>query len=388
MRVLVLGGDGYLGWPTAMHFSNNGHDVMVVDNGSKRQLEQEVGGTPLWDVPTLRQRVRKWNEITGKRIEMRFGDITNDRFLQEKVFAQFLPQVIIHYAEQPSAPYSMRGVREAKFTAINNIAGTLNVLFAMEKFTPDAHLIKLGTMGEYGTPNIDIEEGWINITHNGRSDRMIYPKRPGSIYHASKVADSTFIEFLCRAWGIRSTDLNQGVVYGIFTDETILHPDLRTSFHYDEIFGTVINRFCVQAVAGVNLTIYGKGGQARGFLDIRDTLQCVELAAMNPAERGEFRVFNQFTEVFRVWELADMVQRAAGMLGISISRQHWENPRVEAGEHYYNAKNTSLMSLGLKPHLLTEEKLISMIKRIQRDKPLIDKNIIFPTVQWKMEKKI
>ncbi len=387
MRVLILGGDGYLGWPTAMHFSNKGHEVMVVDNLLKRQLEQEVNGIPLWEIPTLQRRAKLWHEVTGKEIKIRIGSVTNYHFLCDKVFEDFRPDVVIDYAEQPSAPYSMRGAREAgENTLVNNILGTSNIVHAIMRYTPDAHLIKLGTMGEYGTPNIDIEEGWLELEHNGRKDRVIYPKRPGSIYHASKVADSTLIEFWCRAWNLRATDLNQGVVYGIDTKETESHPDLRTSFHYDETFGTVINRFCAQAVAGVSLTVYGKGGQTRGFLNIKDTLQCVELAAMNPAEPGEFRVFNQFTEIFRVWELAKMVQDIGFLLGIRVARQHWENPRVEAGEHYYNAKNTSLISLGLKPHLLTDEVLRNIIERIQKDKNLIDTSIISPKTQWKMKK--
>ena len=387
MRILVLGGDGYLGWPTAMHFAARGHEVMAVDNGAKRQWEQEVGGTPLWDVPTLQHRVRSWNQLKhGTPIVMQFGDITQYHFLCDKVFGPFKPEVIIHYAEQPSAPYSMGGARAATYTQFNNVVGTLNVLHAMQKYTPDAHLIKLGTMGEYGTPNIDIEEGWIEIEHNGRKDRMLFPKRAGSWYHQSKVHDSHNIEFACRVWGLRATDLNQGVVYGIDTDETVLHPDLRTSFHYDAVFGTVINRFCVQAVAWALLTVYGKGGQTRGFLNIKDTLQCVELAAKNPANPGEFRVFNQFTEVFSVQQLAEMVRSAANRFGLNTHIGSFDNPRVEAEEHYYNAKNTSLLSLGLEPHLLAENVLASMIRQIQKDKHLIDMEIIHPKIQWKIEK--
>src|SRR5207302_9459050 len=185
-------------------------------------------------------------------------------------------------------------------TQRNNVLGTLNVLHALTKYVPEAQLVKLGTMGEYGTPNIDIEEGWLDVELNGRSDRLPFPKMPGSFYHLSKVHDSHNIHFACRVWGLAATDLNQGVVYGIATDETELHPELRTSFHYDAVFGTALNRFCAQAVAGVPLTVYGAGGQKRGFLNIRDTLECVRLAAENPAERGEVRVFNQFTEVFSV----------------------------------------------------------------------------------------
>lgn len=388
MRVLVLGGDGYLGWPTAMYFARNGNEVMVVDNCAKRQWEQEVGGTPLWDVPTLQRRVRVWNSIEPRNpINVQICDIArNYNFLRDRVFGEFLPEVVVHYGEQPSAPYSMRGAREATYTQFNNEIGTLNVLHAVMKHTPNAHLIKLGTMGEYGTPPIDIEEGFLDIVHNGRTyGHAMYPKDPGSFYHLSKVHDSYNIKKTCDWWGIRATDLNQGIVYGIDTDETTFSDDLRTSFHYDEVFGTVLNRFCVQAVAKVNLTVYGRGGQKRGFLSIRDTLKCVELAALNPPKAGEFRVFNQFTEVFRVLELAQMVQIAAKKLGIQVSIQNFNNPRMEAEEHYYNPKNTSLSSLGLKPHFLTLEKLKVIIEKISKDQHLIDKNIIYPTVKWKIK---
>src|SRR3989344_1507043 len=386
MRVLILGGDGYLGWPTAMHFAAHGNEVVVVDNGAKRQWEQEVGGTPLWDVPTLQRRVRTWNSMRQTQIKMRFGDITNYHFLCDKVFGPFKPEVIVHYAEQPSAPYSMGGIREAAYTQFNNVIGTLNVIGAMQKYAPDAHLIKLGTMGEYGTPNIDIEEGWLELEHNGRRDRVLYPKRAGSWYHQSKVHDSHNIEFACRVWGLRATDLNQGIVYGIDTDEMALHLDLRTSFHYDAVFGTVINRFCVQAAAGKLLSVYGRGGQTRGFLNIKDTLACVELAAKNPANQGEFRVFNQFTEVFSIADLTTMVVAAANLCGIDAEIKRIKNPRVEAETHYYNAKNTSLLSLGLQPHLLTQLVLMRMINKIKRDKNLIDVDIMNPKIQWKMEK--
>ena len=388
MRVLVLGGDGYLGWPTAMYFAAKRNDVMIVDNGAKRQWEQEVGGPPLWEIPTLQRRVRVWNALHKyKQIKMRFGDVTQYHFLCDKVFSVFKPDAVIHYAEQPSAPYSMGGVREATYTQFNNVIGTLNVIGAIQKYVPDAHLIKLGTMGEYGTPPIDIEEGYIDIEHKGRVYKnALYPKNPGSFYHLSKVHDSHNIKKACDWWGIRATDLNQGVVYGIDTDETVIDQDLRTSFHYDGVFGTVINRFCVQAVAGVPLTVYGKGLQTRGFLNIKDTLQCIELAVNNPAEPGEFRVFNQFTEVFSVNQLATMVSAAADRFGIYTPIDSIENPRIELEEHYYNAKNTSLLSLGLKPHLLTEDVLANMIEKIKKDKHLIDPEIIYPTIKWKMDK--
>lgn len=382
MKILVLGGDGYLGWPTSMHFAMRGHEVLIVDNCAKRSWEMQSGGKPLWPVPDLYDRTKLFKKMADKEIKFLIGDVTHHYFMYDEVFKEFKPDVIIHFAEQPSAPFSMSSARRAWFTQQNNVLSTLVILHAMHEFAPEAHLIKLGTMGEYGTPNIDIEEGWLDIEHNGRKDKVIYPKRAGSWYHLSKVHDSHNIEFACRVWGLRATDLNQGVVYGIDTEETALHPALLTSFHYDEIFGTVINRFCVQAAAGKDLTVYGKGGQTRGFLNIKDTLACVELAATNPPKKGEFRVFNQFTEIFRIWQLAKMVQISARKMGISISVQHWDNPRVEAEEHYYNAKNTSLLSLGLKPHLLTEEILSEMILRIKKVKHLIDHELIPPKTKW------
>lgn len=381
MRILILGGDGYLGWPTAMHFSNKGHEVVVVDNFNKRRWEMEVGVRPLMPIETLHHRVKLWKEHTGKDIKMFVGDLVNHRFVYE-VMRQFKPETIIHYGEQPSAPFSMIGINKAVETQTNNVVGNLNVLFAMKKECPDAHLVKLGTMGEYGTPNIDIEEGYITITTNGRSDTLPFPKLPGSFYHLSKVHDTHNIHFTCRIWGLRATDLNQGVVYGTQTDQTRLHPGLATSFHYDAVFGTALNRFCAQAIAGIPLTVYGKGGQTRGFLNIVDTLQCVELAVMHPAERGEFRVFNQFTEQFTIQELAEKVVAGAAALGITASIQSHPNPRVELEEHYFNAKNAKLIALGLKPNLLSDVLIKDVLVEIQKHKDHIDPETVHPSVKW------
>jgi UDP-sulfoquinovose synthase len=383
MRVLVLGGDGYLGWPTAMHFSQLGHEVTVVDNLAKRQWEAEIDGAPLDAVPTLRHRVRVWGEVTGREIGVAIGDIAENHRFVYRVFETFQPDAVIHYAEQPSAPYSMVGRDHAVYTQRNNVVGTLNVLHAMQRHTPDAHLVKLGTMGEYGTPNIDIEEGWIEVEKDGRRDRLPFPKVPGSFYHLSKVHDSHNIHFACRIWGLAATDLNQGVVYGITTDETELHPELNTSFHYDAVFGTALNRFCAQAAIGVPLTVYGAGGQRRGFLNVRDTLECVRLAVENPAARSEFRVFNQFTEVFSVLELAEMVKAAAEKLGWSVTIDHIENPRVEAEEHYYNPRNDALLALGLRPRLLSEELVETMLLKIAESSDRIDRATILPQVRWR-----
>lgn len=383
MRVMILGGDGYLGWPTAMYLSNKGHDVAVVDNMLKHYWEAEIGVEPLAQIRPLHIRVKRWQELTGKTIQTYVGDIAENHRFVYKFLDEFKPDALVHYAEQPSAPFSMIDRDKCVHTQRNNVMGTLNVMFAMQHTNPDIHMVKLGTMGEYGTPNIDIEEGWLELEHKGRKDRVLYPKKPGSFYHLSKVHDSNNLEFACRIWGMRVTDLNQGVVYGINTDETRMHPDLGTSFHYDAVFGTVLNRFVVQAVHGMPLTVYGKGGQTRGFLNVRDTLQCVELALLNPAERGEFRVFNQFTEQFSVNDLAQMVARVAKDHGLNVKVDHIANPRVEMEEHYYKAIHSALSALGLKPHLLNDEVIDHMLEVASINKERIDPEVLVPHVKWK-----
>jgi UDP-sulfoquinovose synthase len=381
MRILILGGDGYLGWPTAMYLSKAGHHVSVIDNFAKRQWEFEEGIEPLIPIPPLHRRIQAWNQHTGKTIALRVGDLCTYRFI-DHVLEDCQPEAIVHYAEQPSGPYSMQSRATAVYTQTNNVVGTLNLLFAMQRHCPNAHLVKLGTMGEYGTPNIDIEEGYITINHNGRSDTLPYPKQPGSFYHLSKVHDSHNIAFACRVWGVAGTDLNQGVVYGIGTDETALAPELGTSFHYDHVFGTVLNRFLVQASLSVPLTVYGKGRQTRGFLNIRDTLQCVELAIKNPAKPGEFRVFNQFTEQFSVMDLAEKVCAAAARAGLKASIAHIPNPRIELEEHYYNARHSKLASLGLKPHLLTDASLDEFLATVRANNSRVDRDAFKPKIAW------
>jgi len=364
-----------------MYLSARGHDVGVVDNFAKRRWEMELNVEPLVSIHTLHDRVKAWHEVTGKNIELFVGDLRSYELVR-RVFQAFGPEAIVHYGEQPSAPYSMIDHSRAVFTQMNNLAGTLNVLWAMRELFPASHLVKLGTMGEYGTPNIDIEEGFIEIEYKGRKDVLPYPKQAGSFYHLTKVHDSHNILFACRAWKLRSTDLNQGVVYGIETDETGLDERLATSFHYDEVFGTALNRFCVQAVAGIPLTVYGRGGQTRGFLNIRDTLRCVELSILNPPPAGEYRVFNQFTETFNVLELAQMVKAQSEKLGLKVEIEHLKNPRVEAEQHYYNPQHTKLIELGLQPRLLSDELLQSMLKRVQEHAYRIKKDIILPRVTW------
>ncbi|MEO8092482.1 MAG: NAD-dependent epimerase/dehydratase family protein [bacterium] len=382
MRILILGGDGYLGWPTAMRFSARGHDVSVVDNFSRRRWLKENSADSLTPIRTLDERVDAWEDVSGRQIRTFVGSIEDAEFL-DGVVAEALPEAVVHYGEQPSAPYSMKSREAAVETQYTNVIGTLNLLFAMRDQVPDCHLVKLGTMGEYGTPNIDIEEGFIEIEHKGRKDTLPFPKLPGSLYHLSKVHDSNNIHFACRIWGLRATDLNQGVVYGIETEESAQDERLVTRFDYDEYFGTVLNRFCVQAVIGHPLTVYGEGGQTRGFLNIRDTLQCVELAAANPAQLGEYRVFNQFTEQFSVTELAELVRESAEHLGLEIEVRSVPNPRVEAEHHYYNATHTKLLDLGLEPHHLGEELVQSMLRIIERYRDRVIERSIPPHTTWR-----
>ncbi len=382
MKICVLGGDGYCGWATALYLSGKGHAVAVVDNFLRRQWDFEVGAQSLTPIQPLTDRLRVWQELTGKSIEMFIGDVNDYDFLSG-VIEKFQPDAVVHFAEQRSAPYSMIDRKHAVFTQVNNVVGTLNLLFALRELRPECHLVKLGTMGEYGTPNIDIEEGYIRIEHNGRTDLLPYPKQPGSFYHLSKVHDSHNMMFACKIWGLRATDLNQGVVYGTVTDEVVLDEALINRFDYDDVFGTVLNRFCIQAAAGHPLTVYGKGGQTRGFLDIRDTVRCIEIACLNPANPGECRVFNQFTEQFSVLELAEMVQAAAWKLGMRVSVEHLPGPRVESEEHYYNAKHSKLIDLGLQPHYLSDSLLDSLMNIAIRYQDRIDTALFMPQVQWR-----
>ena len=382
MRIVVLGGDGYCGWATSLYLSNQGHSVAIVDNFCRRQWDHELGVQTLTPIRPLPERLRTWRDITGKNIDVFVGDVMDYDFLSSLV-REFEPDAVVHFAEQRAAPYSMIDRKHAVFTQVNNVVGTLNLLFALREFRPDCHLIKLGTMGEYGTPNIDIEEGYITIEHNGRKDVLPFPKQPGSFYHLSKVHDSHNIMFCCKIWGLRATDLNQGVVYGTMTNEVALDEALINRFDYDEVFGTVLNRFCAQAAIGLPLTVYGKGGQTRGFLDIRDTVRCIEIACQNPAKRGEFRVFNQFTEQFSVLDLALMVQREGKKLGLNVELNHLPDPRVEAEEHYYNAKHSKLIELGLVPHLLSDSLIDSLMNIAIKYQDRIDGSMMLPRVNWR-----
>ncbi|TAD80648.1 MAG: NAD-dependent epimerase/dehydratase family protein [Oscillatoriales cyanobacterium] len=382
MRVLVIGGDGYCGWATALYLSDRGHEVGILDSLVRRHWDQQLQIDTLTPIAPIKQRIQRWKDLTGKHIDLFVGDITNYAFLDEALTA-FQPEAIVHFGEQRSAPFSMIDREHAVLTQTNNVVGTLNLLYIIREKFPDCHLVKLGTMGEYGTPNIDIEEGYITIEHNGRKDTLPYPKQPGSFYHLSKVHDSHNIHFACRVWGLRATDLNQGVVYGVLTDQTGMDELLINRLDYDGVFGTALNRFCIQAAIGHPLTVYGKGGQTRSFLDIRDTVRCVELAIETPANPGEFRVFNQFTELFSVVDLAKKVQEAGAALGLKVEINNIDNPRVEAEDHYFNAKNTNLLDLGLQPHYLSDSLLDSLLNFAVKYQGRVDRSEILPKVKWK-----
>uniref|UniRef100_B8HS08 NAD-dependent epimerase/dehydratase n=1 Tax=Cyanothece sp. (strain PCC 7425 / ATCC 29141) TaxID=395961 RepID=B8HS08_CYAP4 len=382
MRVLVIGGDGFCGWATALHLSNRGYEVGILDSLVRRHWDLQLQIGSLTPVAPIQTRLRRWQDLTGKSIDLFIGDLCNYDFLNQAM-QRFAPDAVVHFGEQCSAPYSMIDRDHTVSTQVNNVVGTLNLLYVMHERLPNCHLVKLGTMGEYGTPNIDIEEGYITISHNGRKDTLPYPKQPGSFYHLSKVHDSHNIHFACRIWGLRATDLNQGVVYGVLTEETGMDELLINRLSYDGIFGTALNRFCVQAAIGHPLTVYGTGGQTRGFLDIRDTVRCVELAIAHPPAAGEFRVFNQFTEQFSVGDLAAAVQKAGQTLGLKVEISHLDNPRIEKEEHYYNAKNTNLLDLGLQPHYLSDSLLDSLLNFAIKYKHRVDETQIIPKVKWK-----
>jgi UDP-sulfoquinovose synthase len=389
-KVLVLGGDGYLGWPTAMYLARRGYTVAAVDSYFRRWACHELNVEPLIDVPNMQIRSQLFRELTGLTIPVAVGDVTDYAFLSGvfegrglgEAWGEGPPDAVVHYAEQPSAPYSMINREKAVFTLTNNLVGTANLIHAIREYNRDCHLVKLGTMGVYGTPNIDIEEGYLEVEHKGRRHKFLYPKCPGSLYHVTKAQDGDMLYLYVRLWGIRVTDLNQGPVYGIETDAALHDDRLLSIFNYDDVFGTVLNRFLVQAVAGFPLTVYGKGGQIRGYLNIQDTLACVELSVRHPAGKGQYRVFNQFVETFQVNQLAEQVATAGRKLGLSVAIERIPNPRLEAEEHYYNPVHTGLIELGLQPHYLTEEVLASMLSFVMKYRDRVRRDYMLPRVRW------
>lgn len=383
MRIIVAGGDGFCGWPTTLHLSNLGHEVAIVDNLVRREYDKELGSDSLTPILPIRERLEAWKEISGKEIVFYEGDLNHYDFLR-MVFRDFGPEAFVHFAEQRAAPYSMIDRAHAVYTQSNNVLGNLNVLYAIKEEAPDCHLVKLGTMGEYGTPNIDIEEGYLTVEHKGRSHTFLYPKTPGSFYHLTKVHDSNNIYFACRMWGIRATDLNQGIVYGVQTPETRLDERLVNRFDYDGVFGTALNRFLSQAAVGFPLSVYGKGGQTRGYINIEDTVKCIQLACEKPAEPGEFRVVNQLTEWFSVGELAERVKRVGDEKGLDVEVRNVDNPRIELEEeHYFNVVHSKLEEMGLEPKLLDDEVLAEIIDLAIQYKDNIREELIMTSPTWK-----
>ncbi|MCK4527828.1 NAD-dependent epimerase/dehydratase family protein [candidate division WOR-3 bacterium] len=409
-HILILGGDGYLGWPTTMYFSNRGHDVTVVDNYFRRNACTELDVGMLYPVPSLMERAKIWYELTGKEIKVVIGDLSDPEIMRsffsgrveyswavDKKFTG-IPETVMHYAEQPSGPYSLINYKYANITLTNNLLVTNNLIFALRDFSRGTHVVHIGTMGEYGTPNIDIEEGWLEIEHKGRKDKFLYPRQASSLYHTTKIMDTDLMWFGVRMWDLRITDLMQGPVYGIETEESEISSqrsevrgrtagradshELRTIFNYDEIFGTILNRFVVQGVVGYPLTVYGKGGQTRGYLNINDTLQCVHMSEKAPAQQGELRIFNQIMETFSVNDLAEKTQRIGKKLGYDVRIDHLENPRKEAEEHYYNPAYRGLLDLGVKPHYLTDEMMEEMFRVVEKHKDGIRKDVIFRGIKW------
>lgn len=382
MNILITGMDGYLGWPLAMYMSRRGHNVSGIDNHSRRKNVEEVGSWSAMPIRSMKKRLETYERISGNALNFYKGDLAGSSFT-DSVIRKEKPDCIVHLGEIPSAPYSMMDVGHCNYTMMNNIVGTNNILFAMHKHVPNCHLLKLGTMGEYGVPNVDIPEGFFEIEYRGRKDRLPFPRQPGSFYHLSKVHDSHNIAFACKIWGLRSTDVMQGVVHGVVTDD-IVDADLLTRFDFDEVWGTALNRFCAQAVIGHVLTPYGTGGQTRGYIALRDSMQCLAIAAENPPDEGEYRVFNQYDECYSVNGLAEHVVKIAGEWAIDARIWNIENPRVEAEEHYYNPDRDKLPDLGFKPTNTLDDELRITIPILIQYKERIEtkRQHIMPTIRW------
>ena len=380
MRIMILGADGYLGWPTAVDLAFKDHELMLVDNYVKRNIMTSLNREPLVKSPRL---VAKANKLNKSGCKVKTGNIDCCNFDKlTLLFKKFKPDAIIHFAELPSAPYSMMGNKEAWKTLENNLHTTLNLIWCVKNLNKNCHIIKLGTMGEYGTPNIDIEEGWIDVKHNKRHQKFLYPRQASSLYHTSKIMDTDLLWFYARTNGIRVTDLMQGPVYGILDNKFIDDNNLQTSFAYDDMFGTVLNRFIVQAIAKTPLLVYGSGNQIRGYINIKDTLNCINLTLNNKPKQGSLNIYNQFTEQFSVNELAKKVKKALTKININATIKKIKNPRVESEKHYYNAKNYNMIKLGLKPTFLNDDVIIAIAKHIIKYKKNINKSVLKPKTKW------
>ncbi len=384
MKILIAGVDGYLGWSLAQHLTARGHEVAGVDNFSRRAWVEEMGSWSATPVCLMKERLPAFKKRFGRELRFWEGDL-RDYNLVERIFREFQPDAVVHFGECPSAPYSMMSAEHATFVQTNNIVGTLNLIFAMRDICPQSHLVKLGTMGEYGTPSVDIPEGFFDAEFRGKIyPKAVFPRQAGSWYHWSKVHSSNNIMFACKIWGLRATDIMQGVVFGTRIDTMGDDERLLTRLDFDQAFGTAINRFCCQAVIGHPLTPFGKGHQKRGFLPLRDSMQCLTLALENPSKNGEYRVFNQFEEVYDITELARNVQKIAGTLGLDVVVNNVENPRQEAEDHYYKPDHQHLLDLGYQPTHDVEAEMRIMILDLMKHRDRIEakKDVLIPDVRW------
>ena len=383
MRVFIAGIDGYLGWPLAQYLAARGHQVGGVDGYQRRQWVSEMGSQSATPILDMHDRKSAYQDAFSENLWFREGDLTDWEFVRDSV-SDFRPEAIVHLGECPSAPYSMIDLEHTVLVQQNNIVGTLNILHAMRDITPDAHLVKLGTMGEYGTPNIDIPEGFFEIEYQGRKDVLPFPRQAGSWYHWSKVHDSNNVMFACKMWGLRSTDIMQGVVFGTRVDEKQNDDRMITRVDFDQAFGTIINRFCCQAIVGHPLTPYGNGGQKRSFIPLKDSMQCLTLVVENPPDTADYRVFNQFQGVFTVKELALKVRQVAAEVGFDVPITNLENPRIEAENHYYNPAHRALFDLGYQPTEDIDKEVRMMLEDLMkyRDRIEANKDVLIPDVRW------
>ncbi|MBK9122730.1 MAG: NAD-dependent epimerase/dehydratase family protein [Chloroflexi bacterium] len=384
MNVLILGVDGYLGWPLAQWLAAAGHSVSGIDNFLRRKMVQEMASISAIPIAHWVDRAEAFSACFSRPIDFYEASLLDYDSLVA-ILSEVKPDAIVHLGEIPSAAYSMRDAEHAALTQHNNVVGSLNLLWAMRETCPDAHLLKLGTMGEYGTPNVAIPEGFFEVEYRGRKDTLPFPRQAGSIYHLSKVHDSHNAHFASKTWGLRITDVMQGVVYGTRTDRTPPDERFATRLDFDECFGTVINRFVCQVVIEHPLTVFGSGSQTRGFLPISDSLQCLELALLNPPDRGEYRVFNQFEYTYSISTLAEVVKQQAVALGMPAKIEHVENPRSEREEHYYQPDRNHLVQLGYEPHEHIDQVVRDMLLDVQAHRARIEQYApnMRPSIRWR-----
>ena len=387
MKILISGMDGYIGWPLALRQHKLGNEVCGIDNFSRRKNVEEMGSHSALPILSMENRIKLLEKEYGDKISFYEGDLLNAQFTDD-VIKKFKPDVIVHLGEQPSAPYSMIDQAHNVYTQQNNVIGTLNLLHSIRRCVPNTHLVKLGTMGEYGfDAGLEIPEGFFEIEFRGKRAMVPYPKFAGSWYHWTKVHDSNNIMFACKLWKLRSTDIMQGIVYGTKTSE-IIDENFHTRFDFDEAFGTVMNRFCAQAVIGHPLTVHGVGGQTRGFLALSDSIQCISLLITKPPETGEYRVVNQFDEQYSVLEIAKMVEDVGNKKGLNVSIKSKENPRLEAEKHYFKADHNKLKELGFKRTREIDEEISIMLDQLLPYKERIEekKDIIIKNIKWRETK--